>query len=107
MKRIVVRTPQFTREADDPKPASPPWDRAAWDALSTLDAKALREMGLRYWNISSEGKKLFLFPGEWYSKIPKGFPIVNIFWEESKFIPGKTDDDIRFGCLSFGILVGK
>jgi hypothetical protein len=48
---------------------------------------------------------LRLLPGEWYKQIPAGYEIADIFGEREEFAPGITDDDIRFGCLSFGILV--
>ena len=32
---------------------------------------------------------------------------MDIFGEEEAFVPGETDDDIRFGCLAFGFCVGR
>ena len=46
---------------------------------------------------------VLLFPCEWYDVIPTGYMVTDIFGEAEPFIPGKTDDDKRFGCLSFGI----
>lgn len=84
---------------------------AAFDALHKLPDSALRELGLRRWGQKNEhpdgsesGPMLWLFPGEWYSSIPQGLPIVDINFRKEKFVPGRTDNDIRFGCLSFGIL---
>jgi len=33
--------------------------------------------------------------------------VVDIFGEKEKFIKGVTDDDIRFGCLSYGFIQHK
>jgi len=48
---------------------------------------------------------LWLFPGTWYQHIPNGFPIVDIFGVLDEFERGKTDDDIRYGCLAFGVMI--
>jgi hypothetical protein len=72
---------------------------------------ALKELGCRVWNDPREaddefdGGTLLLFPGEWYPRIPADFPIVTINGCAERFVPGVTDDDIRFGCLAYGILV--
>jgi len=75
---------------------------------------ALRELGLRPWNDPRNpdpedrvfgGKILMLFPGEWYCHIPPGFGIVDISGNREQFQPGVTDDDIRIGCLAYGLLV--
>jgi hypothetical protein len=109
---VEVMTPQFTRPAGEPGPASPPADLAAFVALATLPDTALKELGLRRWGRQHEhadgsetGPMLWLFPGEWYSAIPEGLPIVDINFNAERFRLGQTDDDIRFGCLSFGILL--
>lgn len=106
---MIVRTPQFTRQPGTPAPASPPSTREDWEALKSLDAVALKELGLRKWGDDSEadepsGRMLWLFPGEWYTSVPQGFVVTDIFWNEEPFVLGITDDDIRFGCLSFGIV---
>lgn len=103
---VDVCTPQFEREPGAPMPASAPDDADAWDAMLTLDRIALAEIGLRAWNAPDErGKVLMLFPGEWYARIPAGFPIVGIGGTRSKFAPGETCNDIRFGVLAYGIEV--
>lgn len=108
-EEIHVTTPQFEREPGRPGPASPPTD---WESLKMLDAQALKELGLRPWGCpeDSDGVErteqgcLWLFPGEWYSTIPAGLKVVTILFEDKMFISGETDDDIRFGCLSFGFM---
>lgn len=114
-EKLTIVTPQFERPKGWPAPASPPADRAAFDALSTLDRTALLELGLCPWaDATAEGedaegggvatRTLWLFPSEWYHAIPNGFPIVNIFFARTTFERGVTDDDIRFGALAFGII---
>ena len=104
--RIRIIMPQFEREPGAPHPASPPED---WNALREMDAVALQELGCRQWNEPSDpgwdGYVLFLFPGEWYYHIPAVFPITTISGDEKDFVPEETSDDIRFGCLAYGICV--
>ncbi len=115
--KIEVVFPQFTRKPGMVGPAAPPVDRAAWDALRTLDKSALKELGLNAWNNPNnpedaaedgdryKGKTLMLFPGEWFAHIPAGYEIHGIMGEHEPFDPDTSDDDIRFGCLPYGILV--
>jgi hypothetical protein len=104
---VEIVTPQFTRTPGDPPSACPPID---WNALRDMDSQTLRELGLRLWCDSydddwpHQGKELWLLPGEWYRHIPAGYSIVDINGCEEAFVPGETDNDIRFGCLPYGIL---
>lgn len=91
------------REPDYPQPAAPPADIEAFEALRSLPASALVELGLRRFGPNEDGQMLWLFPGEWYRHIPRGFEVVTIFGETKRFGP-LSDDDIRFGCLAYGIL---
>lgn len=110
-EEVQISTPRFTRPEGDPPPSCPPADRPAFEALADLPESALKEMGLRAWGRQHEhadgaesGPMLWLFPGEWYWAIPAGTRIVSITFTQETFLPGVTDNDIRFGCLSFGIL---
>lgn len=105
-EEVEFITPQFTREPGRPGPGSPPDD---WESLGDMNAQALREIGLRPWDEPKPGddKILWLFPGEWYPFIPKGMKIIDLWLNEETFVPGVTDDDIRFGCLSYGIMGPK
>lgn len=72
---------------------------------------ALRELGLRRWCDPAAPtwplhQTLMLLPGEWYSHIPDGFELVTINAAPRVFKRGVTDDDVRMGCLAYGILVG-
>ena len=126
---IQVTTPQFTRPKGEPGPAAPPSTPDDWEALRQASRQELKERGCRCWSALVEvdettatGRarrrgsryedvdgggthELWLLPGEWYSSIPRGFAIIDIFGTDETFEPGKTDDDIRFGCLSFGIVI--
>lgn len=109
-EQVTIMTPRFDHPPGAVARAAPPADRAAFDALKTMSVTALREMGLRVWgkeedadyNELPNGRTLWLFPHEWYSAIPDGYPILDIWFNEEVFKSGETDDDMRFGCLAFG-----
>ena len=46
---------------------------------------------------------VILIPGEWYDSIPDGFIVTGLCGEEYPFKRGASDNDIRFGCLPYGI----
>jgi hypothetical protein len=46
---------------------------------------------------------VILFPGEWYGIIPDGFKCTSLNGEQCVFVKGKSDNDIRFGCIPYGI----
>lgn len=102
-EKITILTPQFERTKDMPPPTGVPSD---WDALRLFSQADLKSMGCGVWNHPDErGLVLMLFPGEWYRAIPAGYEIVDINGHREPFEPGVTDDDIRFGCLAYGIEV--
>lgn len=96
-----VTTPQHERR-DGVEPAEPPLVPAEFDQLKMLSEAELTDLGLRPWD-KEEG--IWLFPGEWYAHIPEGYEVTNIAGMTSEFEPGVSDDDIRFGCLPYGIRV--
>lgn len=108
--KFEIVTPKFNRPKGEPGPGLPPQTREEWEALSSLDTRTLRELGLRPWGRAEDqhgnesGPELWLFPAEWYSAIPEGLSVVDIFFHVNIFEPGETDNDRRFGCLSYGIL---
>lgn len=109
---VQCATPQFTRTSDMTTPGAPPTD---FEELRQMSKSALKELGLQPWNDPFDqeprdeerfGKQvLMLFPGEWFRHIPEGFKIVDIFGKRERFHKRSTDNDIRFGCLAFGVLV--
>lgn len=106
-RMIEIVTPRFERPKGEPGPTWTPRTREDWDSLHGRTALDLQEIGLRRWGDVPEGsgRVLWLFPGEWYAHIPTGLAVVDIFGAAESFVAGVTDDDIRGGCLSFGILV--
>lgn len=46
---------------------------------------------------------VLLFPGEWFNVIPEGFIVTGLDGEQYPFKRDEADDDIRFGCLPYGI----
>lgn len=115
--KLRIVTPQFERPANAPKPTNAPNDDAGrWERLAELGVDGLKAIGCGQWNSPSDedaeagefgGGTLMLFPHEWYEHIPDGLPVVDIFGREERFRLGKTDDDKRFGCLSFGVIVPR
>lgn len=50
-----------------------------------------------------EDEWVLLFPGEWFDIIPEGFIVTGLYGEQYPFKRKEADDDIRFGCLPYGI----
>lgn len=95
-EQVTIITPKFER----PEGGEPPWipkTKEEFDSLRNLSDKALRFLCLKEWECGH-----WLYPGEWYDAIPDDYEIVNIFGNVEKFEKGETDDDIRYGCLSYG-----
>lgn len=51
----------------------------------------------------NKDEDVILFPGEWFDIIPNGFEATSLWGETVIFNPEKADDDIRFGCIPYGI----
>jgi len=95
---IEIAAPQFTRTPDMPASACPPGSSVEWSDLKKMTVKQLKELGCGNWD-----GRLMLFPGEWYHHIPAGYEVEGISGNKEAFIAGVTDDDIRFGCLPYGV----
>lgn len=127
---IEVMTPEFNRPADWDPAMMPPTESAGWKQLQGLKRDDLHAWGCRPWAsftqtpptnpgmcshkdawfwTAEEGEaathELWLFPAEWYAAIPAGFPVTDINGCIEPFIPGKTDDDRRFGLLAYGMMI--
>lgn len=98
---VLVKTPQFDRLPTDQVPAEAPAGWLAFLKLYELTGAQLRTLGLGNWDGG-----LFLLPHEWYTHIPRGFPLECIDGTIERFEPGITDDDKRFGCLAYGVRIG-
>ena len=103
--RVIAVTPQFERE-DGKEVYYFPKTKDEFDRLKQLPGWLLKDMGLRVWD-EEDGRVLWLYPGEWYDCIPEDYEITDIFKEKEFFKKNQTDDDIRFGCLSYGFLREK
>jgi hypothetical protein len=121
-EEVQVTVPQFQRcpreglpaqrkaprSPGDPGPQSAPKDLAGFEALRGLSEDELQALGLRRWGRDEDrgdrGPMLWLFPGEWYEAIPDGFLVIGLSFKQKAFVRGKSDDDIRFGCLPYGIV---
>lgn len=100
---LVIITPQFTRTDGKVITYIPKTD-AEYDVIRLLDRRGREALGMGYWGQVQDAKELWLFPREWYSSIPAGLELVNIFGGIEKFTPGETSDDMRFGLLAFGFV---
>ena len=99
---IRIKGPQFER-TDGVVPSLP---ADSWERLCSLSKESLKALGCCAWDEpDARGMVLMLFPHEWYSHIPAGYEIVCINGDREQFVPGETDDDMRFGCLAYGIEV--
>lgn len=100
---IEIITPQFERPKGVPEPASPPDD---WNALRSMNKDELKKLGLGVWGEDPDGTTLMLLPGEWHAHIPEGF-VLECINGGKKVVAGRDyiDNDIRFGCLAYGIRV--
>lgn len=98
---INIRTPQFTRPPSYPPPPSLPANDDKWRQLSKMSIIEAKERGFVNWDGG-----LFLFPGEWFPFIPPWLVVESIFEETSQWSSEDRDDDIRYGCLAYGVRLG-
>lgn len=99
-EKINIVLPQFER-TDGMQVPLPMFSPNDWAGLPKMDDATLKALGIGVWDATEEGTH-YLFPKEWYGIIPKGLMVKSIDGEVAPFEPGVTDDDYRFGCLSFG-----
>lgn len=109
---VEIVGPQFGRPEGSPKPVGvlP----SVFTRLHTMSDGELRLLGCRAWDEPGgpqavpgqtvAGHVLYLFPAEWYERIPNGFEVVTISGRREKFERGRTSDDRRFGVLAYGVL---
>jgi hypothetical protein len=103
-RAISILGPTFERRSSDSAVASPPATPEAWQDLLSCDAIALQELGMLAFG-EVAGGTLYLFSGEWFSAIPEGFEVVTINGTREWFDPDASSDDIRFGCLAYGLVL--
>jgi hypothetical protein len=100
-EKLEIVTPQFERTDGLQVPVLVDFDD--WGNLYKKDEATLRALGFGVWEKTEQGTH-WLFPKEWYDIIPNGYLITDIFGEQEEFRRGETDNDYRFGCLSFGFI---
>ena len=96
--KVRVCLPQFER-TDGIKIVYFTITKYEFDKLKTLPDDILKEIGLGIWE---EGH--WLYPGDWYDFIPQQYPITDINGDDEHFEKGVSDNDIRYGCLSYGFI---
>lgn len=101
-EKLQIATPQFER-TDGKKITYVPTTPEQYAALKHLTREGRKSLGMAPWD-EREDEELWLFPHQWYAHIPAGLEVVDINYAVEKFEPGKTDDDRRFGLLSFGVM---
>lgn len=95
---VEIVTPQFERTASMPPVKPPPALPSKWHDLRAMTKAELKALGCGNWD-----GRLMLFPKEWYDYIPEGFAIESINGDVEKFQKGVSDDDMRYGCLPYGV----
>ena len=101
-EKINLITPQFER-TDGRVVMYRPTTPEEYSALKEMSSDSLKKIGCQVWD-KEGGKTHWLYPHEWYNHIPNGTEVVDICKKVEKFEAGKTDDDIRFGALSYGFI---
>lgn len=94
--QVTFSTPQFDR-TDGIVVSYFPRTIEEFDALKKLPDESLRSIGCGLWD---DGH--WLYPASWYWNIPVGYLVTDINDNTEPFMPGKTDDDRRFGMLAYG-----
>lgn len=98
---VEIMTPQFDR-TDGIRPVVA---NLEFGNLPGYSEQTVRALGCLPWDGPDEnGETLWLYPAEWYDRIPEGHVITTISGEEEVFRRGETDDDRRFGVLAFGFV---
>lgn len=69
--------------------------------FTKLTVEQAKELRFQKW--SEEQPKLWLFPLYLVPIIPEGLEVVDINGEKYKYEKDTADNDIRFGCVAYGI----
>ena len=70
--------------------------------LTRLTVKEAKELRFGKWD---EISNLWLFPLWIVPIIPEGLEVMNIGGKKYKYNPETADNDVRFGCVSYGIQI--
>jgi hypothetical protein len=93
---LTITFPQFDR-TDGIHPVQVEGGKFWFDQLKTLPHETLLALGMGLWEIGH-----YLYPVEWYDFIPDGYMVTSICGVDEPFKHGETDNDRRFGMLSYG-----
>lgn len=94
--------PTFDRPNSWPSIVIPP--TRVVDGLRHKSAAELCELGCKPWDeVDADGRRLMLFPAEWFDQIPKGCELESISGRRFRFDRKEASDDRRFGLLAFGV----
>ena len=77
-----------------------------FDKIGELDGDLLYDIGFKVWSEMEDGD-LWVFPLWMFDYIPKGMKLVSIGGETIEFDPETTDNDNRFGCIAYGLVLPK
>lgn len=69
--------------------------------ITKLTIEEAKELRFRRWD--EELPDLWLFPLYLVPLIPEGLEVMSISGDKFKYEKDKTDNDIRFGCVAYGI----
>jgi hypothetical protein len=73
--------------------------------VKLFNPEILKQMGVCPFDKNKKtGLTFYLYPGEWFNNIPKGYKVLCIDGREYLWDKKTCDDDIRYGCLSYGFL---
>jgi len=114
--KIEIITPQFERDYKLEIDFIPQDKNELTALIESAPKEILQKMGVGVWCSYKTDKEAvektylkpdeihYLFPHEWFNFIPQGFECVSISGNKFKFDKKTADDDMRFGCLSFGFI---
>lgn len=99
---VNIVTPTFDR-VDGRTVSYFPKTKEEFSSLNDLSKEALTKIGCLVFDVG-ETWIHWLYPYEWYRFIPEGLEIITISNKTEYFKRGVTDDDIRYGALSYGFI---
>lgn len=73
---------------------------------TTFTEQELVNLGFSVWSDDALDK-LYLIPAWMYNFLLDGVEFTDINLVNEVFKKGETDRDIRYGCLAFGVVIGK
>ena len=73
---------------------------------TTFTEQELVNLGFSVWSDDALGK-LYLIPAWMYNFLLDGVEFTDINLVNEVFKKGETDRDTRYGCLAFGVVIGK